>query len=529
MQKTHLHPISQMTQTAQVKAAQRSVERRQVPLLIQALALFGMFLAVLSAFQFVTPALVGNDGYYHIRLAAEMRTQGLTPEFTSLPMTVLNEREFYDHHFLFHVLLIPFTLGDLVSGAKWASIVFASLALLCAWLVLVSQKVPYASWWTAGLLVISSGFLYRMSMPRAQSLSVAVLCLVLLVLLQGRYRWLIPLGFIYVWMYNAFPLMLVLAGSYTIATLFLKRQLNLRPLGYSAAGITLGLVINPYFPHNAVFIIRHLVPKLVDATAIRVGSEWYPYTLTGWLDNALPALLLLVAAFALALVWARKIEARTLIALLLVIFFGFLLVQSRRFIEYFPVFVLIFAAFATTSTLQRMQEIIQGNSKAIPDRLRLILNPSIVAPLLLSSLWIGAALWTTPRLVSSLQDSKPAIRYQNASAFLAEFAPSGTKIFQTDWDDFPRLFFNNPNQMYLIGLDPTYLQIANPSSFNLWLMIANGEVDYPSSLIQEFFGSEYVFTDQQHTGFIQKASADPGLVEVYRDPEAVIFQVSAAP
>jgi hypothetical protein len=78
--------------------------------------------------QFSTPNLPDNDGYYHIKLAEIMRTEGLKPAFPWLPLTILNAREFYDHHFLFHVALIPFTFDDLRLGAKFAAVIFAALA-----------------------------------------------------------------------------------------------------------------------------------------------------------------------------------------------------------------------------------------------------------------------------------------------------------------------------------------------------------------------------------------------------------------
>ena len=93
--------------------------------------------------QFSTPDLPDNDGYYHIKLAYLMRTEGLKPDFPYLPLSVLNPREYSDHHFLFHVFLIPFTFGDLRLGAKWASILFASLAFLSVWWLLHRQKVPF--------------------------------------------------------------------------------------------------------------------------------------------------------------------------------------------------------------------------------------------------------------------------------------------------------------------------------------------------------------------------------------------------
>ena len=92
--------------------------------------LFVLFIALMYLIQFSTKNLVGTDGYYHIKFSSLMRTEGLKPGFPWLPLTILNPGEFADHHFLFHVLLIPFTFGDLVFGAKLASVLFASFAFL---------------------------------------------------------------------------------------------------------------------------------------------------------------------------------------------------------------------------------------------------------------------------------------------------------------------------------------------------------------------------------------------------------------
>jgi len=36
----------------------------------------------------------------------------------------------------------------------------------------------------------------------------------------------------------------------------------------------LGMVLNPYFPDNLIFSYSHMLPKLADATSVRVGNEW---------------------------------------------------------------------------------------------------------------------------------------------------------------------------------------------------------------------------------------------------------------
>src|SRR5512143_209525 len=104
----------------------------------------GMWLllaGLLALIQFGSPAPVGVDGYYHLRMALLMRVQGWLPAFPWLPLTILSPASYYDHHFLFHLLLVPFAWGDpssggaaaLALGGKIASLLLASLACMAVW------------------------------------------------------------------------------------------------------------------------------------------------------------------------------------------------------------------------------------------------------------------------------------------------------------------------------------------------------------------------------------------------------------
>lgn len=491
-----------------------------------------LVVALLALVQFASPALAGIDDHYHIRFAQLMREEGLKPDFPWLPLTILNDQEFYDHHFLFHVGLIPFTTGDLILGAKWASVLFASLAFFCIWWLLHSQGVPYAWLWVFGLLAISTTFLYRMSMTRAQSLALAVMVVALFFLFTRRYSWLLPLSFLFVWLYDAFPFILVIAGSYVLSIGLIERRIELRPLVYAGFGVGLGMLINPYFPENVIFTYRHIFPKLADATAIRVGDEWYPYRTTTLLENS-PLSLVAWLSGALALgLQARRMDVRTLTSFLLAVFFGFLLFQSRRFIEYFPAFALIFAAFAWTPLLGRTNQSVAGGDTV--DR-KFNSKRNIIDFLRYAQTWLPAgflALLVLAGMVYSLrgaqesmQSAKPSERYAKVAAWLEQNTPEDERIFQTDWDDFPRLFFHNTHNTYLIGLDPTYMQLYDSSLYDEWIKITHGDVELPSSSIVSLFDTRYVMSDLIHQAFIDQAEADPAMELVYQDDEAVVFHI----
>lgn len=496
------------------------------------LVLFALFFLGMAAIQFTTPDLPDNDGFYHIKLAWLMRTEGLKPEFPWLPLSILNQREFYDHHFLFHAALIPFTFGDLRLGAKWAAVTFASLSFLAVWYLFYRQRIPMAWLWALGLLGISDAFLYRMSITRAQSLSLAVLALGLTWILEGKYRRLAVLAFFYAWMYDAFPLLLALTVLHLLAVALIEHRLEYRPLLWVGIGITLGMFINPYFPLNLIFTYRHLLPKLVEATSVNVGNEWYPYETLQLLKNSLPALVAFVSgALALGLA-GRKMDVRTATSFLIVLLFGLMLFQARRFVEYFPPFALIFAAFAWAPLFVDPQPFDQtqgrpdsANQPGLP-RSRLWAALQTNLSLILLALAVSAGMMKSiPAAQDQMQRSKPYNLYAGASAWLAQNTPAGERVFQTDWDDFPRLFFYNTHNTYLVGLDPTYIQLYDADLYDTWVQITRGEIEQPSQIIAARFSARYIHSDLNHKNFLRLAAEDPGLKEVYRDGQAVIFEV----
>jgi len=503
------------------ETAVSSRPRINYSLIAQASALLAVFIALLAYVQFGTNALAGNDGYYHIKMGWLISREGLKPGFPWLPQTILNPDAFYDHHLLYHVylaLFAAFAPDPLVDGgagltlaAKLASILLPALAFLAVWWLLRGQGVRYAAVWSVGLTAVSSAFLYRMSMPRAQSASLLVLALGLHWLLKGRYRLLLPLGFVYVWLYNAFPLLLVLGAIYVAAAWLLERRFAWQAVVYPAIGIGLGVIVNPYFPENVTFIVNHLLPKIGES-ATKVGNEWYPYETATLLRNSGFAL----AAFALGIVgigWQNKrIDKATLVVLGTAVFFGYLLFRSRRFVEYFPAFALIFAALSLAPVIN---DWLDGRRPLFHRMTPLFLLLVLAFPLV----------QTLPAARDDLAGSKPADQYAAAALWLRTHSQPGVHVFQTDWDDFTRLFFYNTDAVYTAGLDPTYTELYDADLYDEWVRVTKGQVEQPSDFIRQRYGSAFVFTDLNHDSFLQQAADDPGLTEVYRDEYGVIFAV----
>src|SRR5213596_2143944 len=104
---------------------------------------FVAILLVMIVLQKQTDAICCGDwdGYYHIKwsqlLWQNFKQFKWLPTFEWLPLTVLNPRDYADHHFLFHLLQIPFLwFFEPVTAAKVATVVYGTLAVFSVtWLV----------------------------------------------------------------------------------------------------------------------------------------------------------------------------------------------------------------------------------------------------------------------------------------------------------------------------------------------------------------------------------------------------------
>ena len=502
---------------------------------LQSAVLFITALALFAAVQWATPGIVGNDGYYHVKMGYLMRQEGLTPAFEALPNTILNADAYYDHHLLFHLFLAPFAGVDpaadggaaLTRGAKMAAVVLPALAVLAVWWLLRGRGVPYAAVWALSLFAVSEAFLYRMSMGRAQAGAVIFLALALHWLLNGRHKWLAPLGFAFVWFYNAFPLLLVVGGVYVVAVFMLERRVAWSALAFPAVGIALGLLINPYFPENVVFIAGHLLPK-VGESVVPVGNEWSPYETWTLATNSAGALVAVLLG-TLALGWREeRIDLASLVGLGLVGVFGLMVFKSRRFVEYFPVFALLFLAFSSAPLLRQFWVGMRQRNKLSTDGRGL--NGFYGYGLgVVVALALGGLIYITIQDARSLvADSKPADLYAEAMLFLraeGEALDGEVTVFQTDWDDFTRQFFYYDIARYINGLDPTFMQLHDAALYDEWVDITRGRVVLPGASIRDRFGAQFVFSDLDHEGFLDAAADDPALREIYRDEYAVVFAV----
>jgi hypothetical protein len=510
----------------QIAAAERKSALRRIAALksVQVAVGFALILAAMLKIEFAGPAILDNDGYYHIRWSQMLRDQlsaaHRLPEFKALPLTTLNQRDFVDHHFLFHVLLIPFTFGDLRTGAKLAAAIFSSLALASLFGLLVAYQVPHRWFWLAPLVLSSQPFLYRMAMTRAPSLSLMMLAVGAYLILKRKHTCLALLAFAFVWLYSLFPLILAFSAAYTVAVYLAKRKLDLWSVLASASGIIAGFVINPYFPKNLMLFREHLLMKLTASYPVDVGVEWYPYDTWVMVESSAVAF---VIYFVALVAFDFRSRLRDLGPLFFLIVSTMLLVmafKSRRFIEYWPPFAIVFAAFTISS---RVQTRCRAWVARPLDAAIMATAASVITATLIVSMAFN--LWRAGSDVASEADP---LAYRGASQWLQAHTQPGSMVFNTDWDDFPMLFYYNPNNTYVAGLDPTYLYDRDHELWKLYERITLGEEDDPAPIIRDRFGAEYVFTDNEHADFLDVANSSGDFETVYTDDYTTVLRIRSA-
>lgn len=517
---------------------------------------------VMSYLQFQTRAICCGDwdGYYHIRwsqLLWENFSQGKwLPAFEWLPLTVLNPDDYNDHHFLFHLLQIPFLwFFEPVMAAKVAAITFASFAVFSVYWLLYRFNVDYLLIWLAAILTCANMFYYRMNMAKAPPLTIIITVAGIYLLFQRKYVWLLPLMFAFVWTYSLFPLLWIASLIWVVIIAWNERVFEWRPLAYTTSGLILGNVINPYFPDNLVLFWEHAYTKIKIGSdfAVAVGGEWYPYSGMDLLTHFPVAMAAMLIGYILFMPKNGKLPEKATFFLMFVTILLAAQFRSKRFAEYFPPFAILFAAFSlqafrTPQTLQ-LPEDFQREIEPYLDadkknrdavrRANLKLGAVTVIGVLLTLFfilnirgfhWLG---FNQEGLAETIAENDSDSRYRRAMEWATgvdengkENIPAGERIFNANWDDFPKLFFLNTKHSYVYGLDPNYLYSENPELYKLLLDITNGKTDDAAPLIRDRFGAGYVFTDAKENEDMVAKLLDSGWVDtVYEDDEARILKI----
>lgn len=530
-------------------------------------AVFLLAAAVFTSMQ-TSPTFMDPDSFYHAKMAALMSQRGIIREFPWLPFTTLSQA-YADHHFLYHLALIPFvTLISPLLGVKVATVFFAAAAMTAFYALLRGSRARYAFLLTL-VLISSGGFIFRLNLAKTTAISIMFLMLAMLAMLKERRLILFVMAWLFVWVYGGWPLMLVVAGAF-LAGRFLAEALmaTLRPTSWwhqlwqrlsgrtflarlwswpesknfltVAAGLSAGVVVNPFFPKNLAFYWEQIVQIAVInyRTTIGVGNEWYPYTfpeLFGRISVIFIIFAIIMTLLLAVVFWSERTPSLPMLnvkwlttavgAALLALFFTLMTLRSRRHIEYCAPFVLYFEALLLTIVMPAVDQMRAGLSKDSRRRkidmaaTMLVVYLAIFMPLLMiRDVYVIGSLFRN----SGLSWSK----YEKAGEWLKNNTPPDSVVFHSDWDDFPVLFYQDDRNRYINGLDPTFLYRQDPIRFQQFVDITTGQRHRRvAQVIVGLFDSRYVLVEKDHEAMRRVIEADTNFEKAYEDDQVTIYSI----
>ncbi|MFA6954096.1 MAG: hypothetical protein WC270_05975, partial [Patescibacteria group bacterium] len=426
------------------------------------LMLLGIFLISFAVFFILQKNAVfaDPDSFYHARMGVLTAEQGAVRQFPWLPFTTLGQH-YIDQHWLYHVALIPFVkIMDPLAGIKLATVFFAAVLITVAAWFLMKQGLRHV-WVWALVLLAATPFTFRISLAKAPSLSLATLIIGIWLMFSKKKMATFLIAWFFVLLYGGFLVLIAAAGILLLANLVfdvlkyetrpgILKHLNkpqwwtwsgirqyspLQIFLCAMAGVSVGLVANPFFPNTFNFIWEQAIQiGLVNyRNVIGVGGEWYPYGLTNFIGNNI----VVVAPFLVALVFylnnVRRTTAKGRTMLLLAIFFSVFTLKSRRYVEYAVPFLALAAATMIHEAIGR-----EGWHKFKDFLKNQFREHKLISAAILTYLVISApfVVWRDQKAnYENLNSGINAVHYKNSATWLAQNSKKGEVVFHSDWDD----------------------------------------------------------------------------------------------
>jgi len=494
------------------------------------------------AFIEARPAFPDPDSFYHAKMALEIRDHGFIHAFPWLQETVMRDR-YVDAHWLYHVLLIPFvTIFDPLVGMKVSAALFGLVAFYALYRFLRSIDSPYPEWLTL-VAALSFDFLQRMSMPKAGSLSIALLMLGVWAMLKSRTRVLFAIAVLFVWLYHGWPVLVAAFVCFACGDLVARRLVPSKPPSplkgegrgevYALAtalflGLLAGTIANPYFPDSLTFIALDIVKIAIAGGAhIPVGSEWSPVSWFVMFQNdilafcafGLSVLLLVLSGATRAFKLTGDKARNVFVPLLLSSIFAAFAVRSARYLEYvIPFLILTTGAILSVAEPFLRQEIVRFQAVANGRKKSFVILAVVI------SLSVGCLAAGSVSYAQGRKGFFSASQYEGSAAWLKQNLAEGAIVFNAPWDMSLIYFYLDDQRYFLVGLDPRFMYDADKERYQAWFDLQSG-MDADISKVGAVFHASAILVDKRLKGDFAKNIAASDLYEMAYEDEWIQIYV----
>jgi hypothetical protein len=456
----------------------------------------------------------GDDGYRHVKFAYRL----IRDPHNALSdpwKLVYHWPKAMDAWFGYHLLLAPLTLvlGLVASAKALAAAVYGALAFV----LLTALRYMDVLWRKAWVVLAISGsgiVLYRYMLGRPFLLSIVLVLAVTYFTLQERPLAVAMMSAAHGLSYSMFFMAAFAPAMYLVIR---RDKTALKLLAASLAGIVLGLACNPTAPENVRYDVMDFFSTLT--LGLRLTMEVEPLNME-WINPSWVILVVWLFSLGLA-IWRWRTESlpagtQLLLAMSLA---GFVAsIRVGRMFDYFVPIAALSAAAVFSSWIARSH------------RRRVDAAAATTILLVLCGLNVAA-------VCRALPGTPAASRFRGASEYLLKHG-RGALVFNTQWEQYPFLYFWNSQSTYLIGIEPSIMFARDARRYWLWRHIANDDSrtcggpkctaensQSISSTLMEF-GAGFVIVELDKNARLSDILRNtPATSEVYRDAACSVFRI----
>ncbi len=493
------------------------------------LVIFLMAFLVMSFIQFVKVDLVGNDAYFHTRYAGVLAERGPQDTFRWNQASVLKNR-YVDKEFLFHVLLIPFLGDEMRTGPKALTVLLAAaLFALLAWVV-ARHGIPWPWLWPALALASGGYFLFRLNLTRPHILSILLTLWAAYLIVRRHYWGIFVISVLYPLTYTAAHMLPMLAAVYLFSVFLKGEKIPWKILWLVLAGTVIGFLLHPNRGNILYLWWVQNVWGLLNGLSMGgdIGAELGPRLSRDMLQEHWLLAVSGMAVLAGFILSRIRVHVSTLFFFLISCGFAVLYMSFMRFVNYWVVFSVLFLACAA-------RDLVSGDAADSAFFISWLKTHSrwraVIVGLAMSALVFQAVYGVLESRLYVAANKAPKLKQE--AEFIAKKVPPGDTVFTCEWDSFPYLFHYAPGPNYLVGMDPTFMQVEDPELYDQWIRICinkAGELD-PYSFIEDKLDAKWALVEKRPDDmeFIGVLEKDSRFRKVYEGSDGVLFHLGPKP
>jgi hypothetical protein len=488
-----------------------------------------------------------DDPYYHAK-------HSLLIAQTGNPTLVLPWIKFHffayaptDPWWGYHVISALFIrLSDVYLGVKTLTAVLGSLVMVVFYFLVerFGAKRPFI--WTLLFFFSSSYFQFRLFLERPFVLALSILPLAAWLIHRKKNIWLFFLSLVFALLYNLAALTVFLCGIYMVAEYIITRKVDFRPIIASSAGVLAGILLHPQSFNYLFVIFVHFFEILYlrfSGTNLGIGSEVQSIDFFQTLAYNILAIVVYIAAVALyaAQKDLRKESVFSLFLLLVSGFWFMLMLVVPRAADFWVPFAWLFS-ISVFLHLSRSQDYVVAKNFITKkfDYKWISLFLIVAFTMLVFNNFAQIAGYRYRRLAEAREDQY----WQEVNDWLKANSRKGDIVFYDIWSYWPRMFFYNDYNTYVVGVDPTFLYDYDHKLFWLWFnMTKRGiycdkqdecpEISQKDKLnliapaIKQQFGAEYILVENEIRGPFSKILSvkKDDFTKIYENKKLLIYKV----